>query len=145
MYSFDAFYAQRIACYSPLLDFGTGREVEDCGYVEGVEGFDACGGNLGGGGGAVEDRVLGVGEEERAEVVDAVNGDEGWGGEGGHGSRVKGAKVDVGESRFEIDFSAREPSTFLHVTELPQGLTFVKVTELHNHSIAIEQSNRLTS
>lgn len=110
-----------------------------------MEGFDARRGDLSGGGGAVEDRVLGVGQEERAEVVDAVDGDEGWGGEGGHRSRGKGAKVDVGESRFEIDFSAREPPTFLHVTKLPQGLTFVKVTELHNHSVAIERSNRLTS
>ncbi len=107
-----------------------------------MEGSDACGGNLGGGGGAVEDRVLRVGQEERAEVVDAVDGDEGWGGEGGHCSRGNGAKVDVGESRFEIHFSAREPPTFWLVTKLPQGLMFVNSTELHDHSIATKQSKQ---
>lgn len=52
--------------------------------MEGVKGLDAGGGDLGGGGGAVEDWGLGGGEEEGAEVVDVGDRDEGWGGEGGH-------------------------------------------------------------
>ena len=74
--------------------FGVGAEVVDCCYGEGVKGGGSGFGDEVAGGGAVEDCIwrgkggaggviLGLGKVEAAEVVDAFDIYEGWGGEGG--------------------------------------------------------------